>query len=93
MKYFWSDRRDCSAILTTLQLEGAATHPIIRYSALMSLVCALLSLLYGCLYIIRFGTMRKTHKAAEWAAVRLSSVGLEIFQIDLVEPDTGGAEN
>ncbi|KAF8964540.1 hypothetical protein BDZ97DRAFT_1591832, partial [Flammula alnicola] len=26
-----------------------------------------MSLLYGCMYIIRFGTMRKTYKAAEWA--------------------------
>ena len=29
-----------------------------------------MSLLYGCVYIIRFGTMRKTYKAAEWAQVR-----------------------
>jgi hypothetical protein len=33
-------------------------------------VCALVSLLYGCMYIIRFGTMRKTYKAADWATVR-----------------------
>ncbi|KAF8886621.1 hypothetical protein CPB84DRAFT_1652717, partial [Gymnopilus junonius] len=26
-----------------------------------------MSLLYGCIYIIRFGTMRKTYKGAEWA--------------------------
>ncbi|KDR79516.1 hypothetical protein GALMADRAFT_34354, partial [Galerina marginata CBS 339.88] len=26
-----------------------------------------MSLLYGCIFIIRFGTMRKTYKGAEWA--------------------------
>ncbi|KAJ2916657.1 hypothetical protein MD484_g3730, partial [Candolleomyces efflorescens] len=56
-----------SAILTILQIDAAAASPISRYSALMSLICAFMSLLYGCIYIIRFGTMRKTHKAAEWA--------------------------
>ncbi|TFK37839.1 hypothetical protein BDQ12DRAFT_140223 [Crucibulum laeve] len=56
-----------SAILTILQIQSAAADPITRYSALLSLVCALMSLLYGCMFIIRFGTMRKTYKAAEWA--------------------------
>lgn len=53
-----------------LQLEGAGTDPLIRFTALLSMVCALMSLLYGCMFIIRFGTMRKTYKAAEWANVR-----------------------
>ncbi|KAJ6583897.1 hypothetical protein DFH09DRAFT_911185 [Mycena vulgaris] len=57
-----------SAILTMLQIEAAA-HPIIRTSALCSLICALMSLLYGCMYIIRFGTMRKMHKASSFANV------------------------
>ncbi|TEB26070.1 hypothetical protein FA13DRAFT_1795925 [Coprinellus micaceus] len=56
-----------SAILTILQIESAAANPLTRFSALLSLVCAFMGLIYGCLYIIRFGTMRKTHKAAEWA--------------------------
>lgn len=56
-----------SAILTILQIDAAATDPFTRYFALSSLVCALISLLYGCIYIIRFGTMRKPYKAAEWA--------------------------
>ncbi|KAF7345430.1 hypothetical protein MVEN_01561000 [Mycena venus] len=55
-----------SAILTMLQIE-AASHPITRTSALFSLICALMSLLYGCMYIIRFGTMRKMHKASTFA--------------------------
>ncbi|KAF5313564.1 hypothetical protein D9611_010192 [Ephemerocybe angulata] len=56
-----------SAILTILQIEAAAANPLTRYTALTSLVCAFMSLLYGCIYIIRFGTMRKAYKAAEWA--------------------------
>ncbi|KAF7289059.1 hypothetical protein HMN09_01354100 [Mycena chlorophos] len=55
-----------SAILTLLQID-AASHPIIRTTALFSLICALMSLLYGCIYIIRFGTMRKMHKASGFA--------------------------
>ncbi|KAF8955229.1 hypothetical protein BDZ97DRAFT_1674456 [Flammula alnicola] len=56
-----------SAILTILQIESAASDPLTRYSALLSMLCALTSLLYGCIHIIRFGTMRKTYKGAEWA--------------------------
>ncbi|KAJ7595279.1 hypothetical protein C8J56DRAFT_852370, partial [Mycena floridula] len=55
------------AILTVLQIGPAATDPVARTAALISLICALMSLLYGCLYIIRFGTMRRPHKAAQWA--------------------------
>ncbi|KAJ7499828.1 hypothetical protein FB451DRAFT_45994 [Mycena latifolia] len=55
-----------SAILTMLQIDAAA-HPITRTSALCSLICALMSLLYGCMYIIRFGTMRKLYKASSFA--------------------------
>ncbi|KAF4610747.1 hypothetical protein D9613_006571 [Agrocybe pediades] len=65
-----------SAILTILQIEGAANDPVTRYTALISMICALMSLLYGCMYIVRFGNMRKTYKAAEWAleAQRTNSV-------------------
>ena len=45
------------AILTILQIESAANDPFTRYSALLSMVCALMSLFYGCIYIIQFGTM------------------------------------
>jgi len=64
-----------SAIVTILQIDGAANDPIARHAALLSLICALMSLLYGCIYIIRFGSMRKTYKAAEWAAVRIDFYG------------------
>ncbi|KAH0578199.1 hypothetical protein H2248_004074 [Termitomyces sp. 'cryptogamus'] len=56
-----------SAILTTLQIDGALTDPYTQYLAFLALVCSLMSLLYGCIYIVRFSTMRRTHKAAEWA--------------------------
>ncbi|KAF9044115.1 hypothetical protein BJ165DRAFT_181467 [Panaeolus papilionaceus] len=56
-----------TAILTVLQLDSAATDPITRFSALASMICALLSLLFGCIYIIWLGTMKKLHKAAEIA--------------------------
>ncbi|KAJ7609062.1 hypothetical protein FB45DRAFT_945265 [Roridomyces roridus] len=60
-----------SAILTMLQIDSAS-HPIIRTSALFSLICALMSLLYGCVYIIRFGSMRKMYKASSFAEVLYS---------------------
>ncbi|KAJ3562317.1 hypothetical protein NP233_g9650 [Leucocoprinus birnbaumii] len=56
-----------SAILTIFQIDSAANDPLTRYSALCSLICALMSLLYGCVFIIRFASMKKPHKAAEWA--------------------------
>ncbi|TFK37836.1 hypothetical protein BDQ12DRAFT_631934 [Crucibulum laeve] len=56
-----------SAILSMLQIEAAASDLLTRFSALLSLICALTSLLYGCMFIIRFSSMRKTHKAVEWA--------------------------
>ncbi|KAJ7290391.1 hypothetical protein C8J57DRAFT_997864, partial [Mycena rebaudengoi] len=56
-----------SAILTMLQIDAAASNPIARTSALLSLISALMSLLFGSIYIIRFGTMRKMYKAASWA--------------------------
>ena len=58
-----------SAIITILQIGNAAHDPLIRYTALLSMICALMSLLYGCMYIVRFPTMQKTYKAAEWAFV------------------------
>ncbi|KJA15466.1 hypothetical protein HYPSUDRAFT_72059 [Hypholoma sublateritium FD-334 SS-4] len=57
-----------SAILTMLQIDSAEQDPLIRYSLLFSQICALMSLLFGCLFSIRFdSSMRKLYKAAEWA--------------------------
>ena len=56
--------------MTILQIQSAVNDPVTRYAALLSMICAFMSLLYGCIYIIRFGIMRSTCKAAEWAHVR-----------------------
>ncbi|KAJ7302021.1 hypothetical protein DFH08DRAFT_669269, partial [Mycena albidolilacea] len=40
------------AILTMLQIDAVAADPISRTTALISLVCALMCLLFGSLYII-----------------------------------------
>lgn len=57
----------CSAIVTMFQVPEMAYDPITRTAALMSLVCALMSLAFGCLFIIRFGTMRSMNRASNWA--------------------------
>lgn len=61
----------CRAILTTFQIPDAAGDPVTRTLALMSLLCALMSLSYGCIYIVRFGTMRSMFHASRWAEVSL----------------------
>ncbi|KAJ7339203.1 hypothetical protein DFH08DRAFT_705094, partial [Mycena albidolilacea] len=56
-----------AAIITMLQIDAAASDPIARTTAILSLISALMSVLFGSMYIIRFGTMRKMYKAAIWA--------------------------
>ncbi|KIJ12907.1 hypothetical protein PAXINDRAFT_170945 [Paxillus involutus ATCC 200175] len=56
-----------SAILSMFQNSAMAGDPIVRTAALLSLTCALMSLCYGCVYIVRFGTMRSMYKATRWA--------------------------
>ncbi|KAF9444712.1 hypothetical protein P691DRAFT_629185, partial [Macrolepiota fuliginosa MF-IS2] len=56
-----------AGILTTLQIENAATDFYTRYLALFSFTGALISLLFGCVYVIQFSSMRKIYKEAEWA--------------------------
>ncbi|PBK65565.1 hypothetical protein ARMSODRAFT_960936 [Armillaria solidipes] len=56
-----------TAILTMFQIPNAASDPITRTAALLSLVCALMSVTYGCMYIVRFGTMRTMYRASRWA--------------------------
>ncbi|KAF8164730.1 hypothetical protein B0H34DRAFT_208824 [Crassisporium funariophilum] len=56
-----------SAILTIFQIPEAADDPVTRTAALLSLICALMSLSYGCMYIVRFGTMRNMFHASRWA--------------------------
>ncbi|KAG7093371.1 hypothetical protein E1B28_007053 [Marasmius oreades] len=56
-----------SAILTLFQIPNAATDPVTRTAALLSLICAIMSLSYGCMYIVRFGSMRSMFRASRWA--------------------------
>ncbi|KAK7459552.1 hypothetical protein VKT23_009535 [Stygiomarasmius scandens] len=56
-----------SAILTMFQVPDMATDPLTRTAALLSLICAIMSLSYGCMYIVRFGTMRSMYRASRWA--------------------------
>lgn len=51
------------------QIQDAAGDPLTRYSALFSLIFSIMSLTYGCIYIVQFGTMRSMYKASRWAEV------------------------
>ncbi|KAH9950174.1 hypothetical protein B0H21DRAFT_776957 [Amylocystis lapponica] len=57
----------CTAILTIFQVDAAANDPFTRSAALFSLIFALMSLSYGCIYIVQFGTMRSMDRASRWA--------------------------
>ncbi|KAF6743521.1 hypothetical protein DFP72DRAFT_124143 [Ephemerocybe angulata] len=56
-----------SAILSIFQVPEAAEDPVTRTLALLSLVSALMSLSYGCMYIVRFASMRSMFRASKWA--------------------------
>ncbi|KZT39646.1 hypothetical protein SISSUDRAFT_1045336 [Sistotremastrum suecicum HHB10207 ss-3] len=56
-----------TAILTLFQIPEAANDAVTRTAGLMALMCALWSLVFGCIYILRFGTMRSMYKACRWA--------------------------
>ncbi|KIJ91593.1 hypothetical protein K443DRAFT_477660 [Laccaria amethystina LaAM-08-1] len=65
-----TSKKKCRTILAILQIPEAADDPITRSTALLSFICALMSLLYGYIYIVRFGTMRSMYRAWGWAEVR-----------------------
>jgi hypothetical protein len=69
MNLFITHFTDRSAILTMLQIQSAGDDPITRTAALLALICAMMSLLFGCIYVARFGTMKRTHQALSWAEV------------------------
>ena len=51
------------------QIQDAAGDPLTRFAALFSLIFSIMSLSYGCVYIVQFGTMRSMYKASRWAEV------------------------
>ncbi|KAL1697104.1 hypothetical protein GGG16DRAFT_33192, partial [Schizophyllum commune] len=66
---------------TCLQTDHASSDAVTRTACLLSLIAALMSLLYGGLYIIRFGTMNRRHKAYAWAMVRSSLLAPDLTSI------------
>ncbi|KAH8830265.1 hypothetical protein DL96DRAFT_929606 [Flagelloscypha sp. PMI_526] len=68
----WKTMNIVSALLlgaqmTMFQVEDAASDPVTRYLALISLMCALMSISYGCVYIVRFSSMKSMVRASRWA--------------------------
>ncbi|KAK7459515.1 hypothetical protein VKT23_009498 [Stygiomarasmius scandens] len=74
-----------SAILTMFQVPDMATDPLTCTAALLSLICAIMSLSYGCMYIVRFGTMRSMYRASRWAEVRLVLSHLPAFKFQTTD--------
>jgi hypothetical protein len=60
-----------STILSIFQIPAAADDPLTRTAAFLSLICALMSLSYGCMFIVRFGMMRNMFHASRWAEVSI----------------------
>ena len=58
-----------SPILNIFQKTEVLDDPVTRTAALLSLICALMSLIYGCMYIVNFGMMRNMFHASRWAEV------------------------
>ncbi|KAF8995617.1 hypothetical protein BDQ17DRAFT_1250470, partial [Cyathus striatus] len=50
-------------ILTTFQVPEMSDDPLMCTAALLSLVCAIMSLSYGCVFIVCLGAMRSMGKA------------------------------
>ncbi|TRM59371.1 hypothetical protein BD626DRAFT_508117 [Schizophyllum amplum] len=63
----WKTQNVISALLLSCVIDVAASDVVTRTACILALIAALMSLLYGCLYIIRFGTMKRMHKASAWA--------------------------
>lgn len=59
-----------STVLTMFQIPDAAGDPLTRWSALLALIFSIMSLTYGCIYIVQFNSMRSMYKASRWAEVR-----------------------
>lgn len=66
-------------ILTIFQINGATNDPVTRYLAFWSLISALMSLLYGCLFIIQFSQMKKTTIGIEWMTEALEQYDVKQF--------------
>lgn len=72
--FFSFIRYHLRGILTLFQIDGAANDPVTRSLAFWSLILALWSLVYGCLYIIQFRRMRNERVMMQWALVSAKSI-------------------
>jgi len=72
------------------QVPEAIDDPVTRTAALASLVCSLMSLSFGCVYIVRFGSMKSMYHASKWAEVRSISL---IFSYCILSPAAGSTQN
>ncbi len=59
---------------------------------MLSLISALMSLIFGCVYILRFSTMRTMRKAAKWAEVGFLFAPTERDQDTISLYRAGGTE-
>ncbi|KZV69163.1 hypothetical protein PENSPDRAFT_735559 [Peniophora sp. CONT] len=63
-----------ASVLALLALDGALDDPITRTAGTISLVCALWSIVYSSVYIVRFSQMtNRLRRAAGWAEAARSS--------------------
>ncbi|TFK67825.1 hypothetical protein BDN72DRAFT_960727 [Pluteus cervinus] len=64
----WETQNIVSALLLSaiFSIFGFDSDPFTRTFAMLSFVCALMSLLYGCTYIIRFGSVKRIVEARIW---------------------------
>jgi len=51
------------------QITGASNDPVTRYLAFWSLISALVSLLYGCIFVTQFSRVKVLIIAIDWALV------------------------
>lgn len=70
-------------IISLFQIEDASDDIVTRTFALLSMISALMSLIFGCTFIVRFSTMKGIHKAIRWAEVIMHFIALQISWLTL----------
>ncbi|KAK2464810.1 hypothetical protein APHAL10511_003228 [Amanita phalloides] len=55
-----------SAIVSLMQLQTVNEDPLSNNALFLSLIGALLCLLYGCMYVIRFGSLKSMQEGLSW---------------------------
>ena len=81
--YFsWNSGVECHLRRFTCFVSGfyllteALDDPVNRTAALLSLICALISLIYGCMYNVKFGVTRNMFHASRWAHIAKEHLSL-----------------